>query len=106
MSHLTITKDNFSDEVVNSDQPVLVDFWAAWCGPCKMVEPIVDELTTDYEGKIKVGKINVDEQPEVSSQFGVMSIPTLLLFKDGEPVETVIGVQPKPAISELIDKHL
>ncbi len=106
MSHLTITNDNFAESVTNAKQPVLLDFWAAWCGPCKMVEPIVDELATDYEGKVTVGKVNVDDYPELSSQFGVMSIPTLLLFKDGQPVETVIGVQPKPALSAMIDKHL
>lgn len=106
MAHVTITKDNFASEVEQSDKPVLVDFWAAWCGPCKMVEPIVDELATDYEGKITVGKLNIDEEPEISSKFGVMSIPTLLLFKDGQPVETVIGVQPKPALVAMIDKHL
>lgn len=104
--HVVVTKDNFDAEVLKSAQPVLLDFWAVWCGPCKMTEPIVDEIAKEFSGKIVVGKINVDEQPDISSQYGVMSIPTLMLFKDGQPVETLIGVQPKPAIEEKIKAHL
>lgn len=106
MSHIVINKANFDSEVVQSDKPVLLDFWAVWCGPCKMVEPIVDELAKEYEGKLKVGKLNVDEEPEVSSQFGIMSIPTLLVFKGGQPVETLIGVVPKSDIEAKLKAHL
>src|SRR6266496_1415943 len=105
MSHVVITKDNFESEVLKSDRPVLVDFWAVWCGPCKMVEPIVDKIAEEYEGKLKVGKLNVDEEPEISGQFNVMSIPTLLVFKDGQPVETVIGVVPKSEVEQKIKAH-
>ncbi len=106
MAHLVLTTDNWQDEVLQSDLPVLVDFWAVWCGPCKMVEPVVDELTKEYEGKVKVGKLNVDEHPALSQQYAVMSIPTLMVFKDGQPVETLIGVHPKPAVEEKITAHL
>lgn len=106
MSYVEITADNFESEVLGSDVPVLLDFWAVWCGPCKMVEPIVEQLATEYAGKAKVGKVNVDEQQALSQQFGVMSIPTLMVFKGGQPVETLIGVQPKPAIEEKINVHL
>jgi thioredoxin 1 len=106
MSYVEITADNFESEVLGSDVPVLLDFWAVWCGPCKMVEPIVEQLATEYAGKAKVGKVNVDEQQSLSQQFGVMSIPTLMVFKGGQPVETLIGVQPKPAIEEKINAHL
>lgn len=102
----TITKENFQASVVASDKPVLLDFWAEWCGPCKMIEPIVDELEGEYEGKAVIGKINVDEQPEIAQQYGVMSIPTLIVMKDGQPVETLIGVNPKPAIEEKLRAHL
>lgn len=103
---LVITKDNFESEVLKAKQPVIVDFWAVWCAPCKMIEPILDEFEKDYAGKIKIGRLNVDEQPEVAGQYGVMSIPTLLVFKGGEPVETIIGVQPKSAIEEKVKAHI
>ena len=92
MSEVVITKDNFNAEVINSDIPVLVDFWASWCGPCMMLAPSVEELANNYAGRLKVGKINVDEQPELAMQFRVMSIPTLLLFKGGQPVDQKIGL--------------
>lgn len=97
MSVLTITKDNFKKEVLESDKPVLIDFWAPWCGPCRMVSPVVDEIaeeTTDA----KVGKVNVDDEPELAGSFNVMSIPTLIVIKGGKVVNSAVGVRPKSAI--------
>ena len=105
MSIATITKDNFEREVINSDKPVLLDFWASWCGPCRMLSPIVDEIA-DERGDIKVGKVNVDEQPELANNFGVMSIPTLILFKDGKPVERIVGYMPKDRLLKQLSAHL
>jgi thioredoxin 1 len=102
----TIVKDNFDQEVLNSDVPVLVDFWAQWCGPCRAVGPIIDELAEEYDGKISVGKVNVDEAGELASQFRVMSIPTIILFKDGEIAEKIIGVRTKEDFKAIIDKNL
>ncbi|MDD7390942.1 MAG: thioredoxin [Lachnospiraceae bacterium] len=101
MNILTITKDNFDSEVMHSDKPVLLDFWAAWCGPCRMLSPLVDEIAEENPS-IKVGKVNVDEQPELAQQFGVMSIPTLVTIKDGKVTGQAIGVQPKAAILDMI----
>lgn len=102
MSEVIITKENFEEEVLKSDIPVLVDFWASWCGPCKMLAPIVAQIAEEQEGKVKVGKINVDEQQELAAQYRVMSIPTLIVFKGGEAVAQSVGVQPKEQIEGLI----
>ena len=92
---LHFTDANFQSEVLDSDQPVLVDFWAAWCGPCRAVGPTIEELAKQYDGTVKVGKLDVDENPYAASGFGISSIPAVLLFKDGKVVETLVGVQPK-----------
>lgn len=103
---LTLTQNNFDDEVLKSDIPVLVDFWAAWCGPCRMIGPIVEQLAEEYDGKIKVGKVNVDEQNELAAQYRVMSIPTLFIFKDGKIASQLIGARPKADLEEMIEKVL
>lgn len=102
MSVITITKDNFEKEVLQSSVPVLVDFWASWCGPCRMVSPIVDQIAEESSGGYAVGKINVDEQPELAVKFGVMSIPTLIVFKNGEVAAKKIGVQTKDALLSML----
>jgi thioredoxin 1 len=101
-----ITYDNFEEEVVNSDVPVLIDFWAEWCAPCRLVAPIIDELAKEYKGKIKVGKVNVDEENELAMQFRIMSIPTIGLFKNGKMVDKIIGARPKADFVKFIEKHL
>ena len=100
-----ITDSNFN-EIINSDQPVLVDFWAEWCGPCKMIGPVVEELATDYEDKAVIGKVNVDANPEVAAKFGIRSIPTLLVFKNGEVVNRQIGAVPKSVLSQKLDAQI
>ena len=102
MSALNINKSNFQDEVVNSDRPVLLDFWAPWCGPCRMVVPIVEEIAGERP-YVKVGKVNVDEEQELARQFGVMSIPTLVVMREGKIVRQAVGAQPKPQILAMLD---
>ena len=101
MSVLTITKNNFQEEVIRSEKPVLLDFWASWCGPCRMVSPIVDEIAEERTD-IKVGKVNVDEQPELAARFRVMSIPTLVVMKEGKIVNQEVGARPKNAILSML----
>jgi thioredoxin 1 len=100
---IEITDANFESEVINSDVPVLVDFWAGWCAPCKMIAPIVEEISAEYDGKVKVGKVDVDANPEAAGKYGIRSIPSLLIFKGGELVNQIIGMQPKAAITEKLD---
>jgi thioredoxin 1 len=106
MSEATITEANFDKEVLQSDLPVMVDFWAVWCGPCKVLSPIVDELAKDYAGKLKVGKVNVDENNALAQRYGVMSIPTLKFFKAGKMVGEMIGAAPKAAVESELKKYL
>ncbi len=98
MTEMNITKENFEAEVMNSDRPVLIDFWAPWCGPCRMLSPTISEIAEEYGDKVKVCKVNVDEQGELASTFGVMSIPTLVVIKEGKVVNSVTGVRPKDQI--------
>ena len=100
---LEITTANFEETVINSDKPVLVDFWAEWCGPCRMVGPIVDELQADYEGKAVVGKVNVDDEQEIAAKYGIRNIPTILFFKNGEIVDKNVGVAPKADLAKKMD---
>jgi thioredoxin 1 len=101
MSTIKITKDNFEQEVLNSDKPVLLDFWASWCTPCKMVSPVVEEIASEVTDA-KVGKVNIDEQPELASAFGIMSIPTLAVMKNGKVVNSMVGVRPKATILKML----
>ena len=102
MAEIIITEENFENEVLNSDKPVLVDFWAQWCGPCRMLGPIIEEIANDYEGKVKVGKLNVDEQPTLASKYGIASIPTVIVFKNGKPEKTLVGLRSKNEIENMI----
>ena len=103
MAVIELTTQNFNEEVLQSDVPVMVDFWASWCGPCRMVSPIVDEIAEEVQGKAKVGKVNVDEQGDLASQFGVMSIPTIMVFKNVEAVATSVGAKSKAELLALLD---
>ena len=102
MAELKITRENFENEVMKSNIPVLIDFWAPWCGPCRMMGPIIEQLAEEYEGKAKVGKVNVDEEGELSQAFGVMSIPTIVLIKDGKVVRQAVGARPKAEVEAML----
>jgi thioredoxin 1 len=101
-----VTTDNFKEEVLQSEVPVLVDFWAEWCMPCKMIAPILDEMSNEYDGRLKIGKLNVDEQGEIAAEYNIVSIPTLLLFSGGEVVNQQIGAVPRPKIEGMVQDHL
>lgn len=105
-SMLTITDSNFDAEVLKSSTPVLLDFWAQWCAPCRAIGPVVEQLAKDYSGKLKVGKVNIDENPKTPTQYDIRSIPTLLVFKDGKVVGQIVGAVPRPKIEDLIKKAL
>ena len=102
MAELKITRENFENEVMKSNIPVLIDFWAPWCGPCRMMGPIIEQLAEEYEGKAKVGKVNVDEEGELSQAFGVMSIPTIVLVKDGKVEKQAVGARPKAEVEAML----
>lgn len=102
MAEIILTKENFEEEVLKADKPVLIDFWATWCGPCRMLSPVIEEIAKEYDGKVKVGKVNVDEQPELASAFRVASIPTVVVMKDGEVTNTSVGFRPKEQIVALL----
>ena len=106
MKPFEVTDQNFETEVLNAETPVLVDFWAVWCGPCKIVAPVVEEIAKEYNGKLKVGKIDVDVNPEVAMRFGIRSIPTLMVFKGGKPVDQIIGAVAKKNLLDKIAPHL
>lgn len=106
MKPITLTDDNFEQEVIKSDKPVLIDFWAVWCGPCKIIAPVVEELAAEYDGKAKIGKLDVDENNQTSIKYGVRSIPTLLIFKDGKIKDTIIGAVPKAQIVQKLNAAL
>jgi len=103
---VNITNDTFEESVLKSDKPVVVDFWASWCGPCRQVAPIMEELAVDFEGKVQIAKVNVDDQGELAAKFRIMSIPTVLIFKNGEIAEKIVGARAKEEFAELIQKQL
>jgi thioredoxin 1 len=106
MADIVITDQNFQQQVIGSKTPVVVDFWAPWCQPCRMVTPLIEELAKEYQGKVVVGKLNVDENPEAAGQFNVMSIPTVMVFKDGKPMKSFIGAQKKDTYKHAIEEVL
>ncbi len=103
---VAIDDSNFEQVVLNSKIPVLLDFWAAWCAPCRMVAPVVDELAKEYDGKVSFGKVDVDQNPKIASKYGIMSIPTLILFKDGKPMTNMVGFRPKAQLKQSLDEAL
>ena len=103
---ISVREEDFKDIVLCSDVPVLVDFWAPWCGPCRMVAPVVEEIAQQYEGKVKVVKVNTDENAQIAGQYGIRSIPTLMVFKDGQKQDTVVGAVPKTTLSNTLEKYL
>lgn len=104
MATVTVSKDSFQSDVLEAGEPVVVDFWAEWCGPCKMIAPALEELATEFEGKVKIAKVNIDENPELAAQYGVRSIPTLIMFKNGEVADMKVGAAPKTALSSWINE--
>ena len=105
-SEVILTTDNFQKEVLESSTPVLVDFWADWCMPCKMIAPVLEELAEEYDGKIRIGKLNVDEHSDIAGEYNVLSIPTLLLFKDGKVAKQHVGAAPRPALEAIFKDHI
>ena len=106
MAEITLNESNWEEKVINSNTPVIIDFWAEWCIPCRMITPIVEKISHEYEGKIKVGKLNVDENPSIAGKYQIMGIPTLLFFKSGDIVDRIVGVVPKRVIEEKVKKIL
>ncbi|MEO8666459.1 MAG: thioredoxin [Ignavibacteria bacterium] len=106
MKSIEITDANFEQEVLKSELPVLIDFWAVWCGPCKMIAPMVEEIAAEYEGRVKVGKLDIDNNQQVSVKYGIRSIPTLLIFKDGKIADQIVGAVPKASIVQKLDSHV
>lgn len=102
MAEIKLTDQNFEQEVLHADLPVLVDFWASWCGPCRMLAPVIAEIAEEYAGKVKVGKVNVDEQPNLANRYGIASIPTVMLFKNGEVINTSLGYRPKNDLETML----
>lgn len=103
---IDVTDEDFQAEVLEAEGPVLVEFWAVWCGPCRQMAPVVEDLAAEYADKVKFVKVNVDEVTESVGTYGIMSVPTIMLFKDGNPMETLVGVQPKPRLQEVLDNYL
>ncbi|MBW2183081.1 MAG: thioredoxin [Deltaproteobacteria bacterium] len=103
---IEVNDSNFKSEVTDSEMPVLVDFWAPWCGPCKMIAPVLEELAKEYDGRVKIVKLNVDDSPDTASKFGIRSIPTLIMFKNGKVFEQTVGAQSKDNLKQLVDKSL
>ena len=106
MAEIKLTDQNFEQEVSRADLPVLVDFWASWCGPCQMLAPVIAEIAEEYAGKVKVGKVNVDEQPNLANRYGIASIPTVMLFKNGEVVNTSLGYRPKNDLETMLNQGM